>query len=469
VEITKNFNKEFFHLELQWINSVDLLLHCFTNFCCSFSMRFPCCFFFIVAVFCITADALSYEDEKKATRILFENAEREQLASILSTCQESPQEVVSDECRRADYVKRIDGILAKLQTQPLRLMSDEAAAPPKVRVVDESYQSLFENYVAHSVPFKGKLGVNASAASEIALAVSVCAQQTPPSSQHPVTGDFPLRDCANAADLRSVLHIPALAYNSYNVRLASAQTDSSSSSGSSVDLVSHWPSFLQVPPPQAEPLSHAAPRSCPANMHLLLWGPSAPLAARLFRRDLAAHALAPTPGEQELHQIQFHAPQQEQTSDDVSLMADRDEYLFVPHDYLVSLAQLQDDAVPATVFQMCFFDASNVNFVRESLSVAALLLEPQARAVVSLLQSSGPGGFDFNMTRKPPSSSISYEEYTTYPREGGAGSDSAAAANKPKSKPRGRDRSKGGANNFRGKKVLLHRILESTVFCALRR
>lgn len=406
------------------------------------------CFLLILTSFlCSTAHALTFEEEKKAAKTLFENIDRKQLSDSLTTCQHTHQHQGEAECRRLKYVKLVDDDLEKLKTPRSSLLNDEAPAVPKVRDMEESYQSLFENYVVQNVPFKGKLMGKSSAVTAMSEAALRCLE----TGERHNTGDLPLRDCLNSDDMRTAVQIPTVAYNSYNVRLASATTESSS-----VDLASHWPSLLQVPSSLAVPLSRAAPRSCPANMHLLLWGPSAHLTARLFPRDLAAHALSPSPGSDLLHHVQFRAPsdQQEGLYVDAPLMSGGDDYLFVPHDHLVSLAQQQANDVPAAVFQMCFFDASNVNYVRESLAVAALVLDPPALRALSLLQSGDNGLFDFNMTRKAPAAALSYSEYVNYPRGGGEGvqegSSSDITTAKSKNKPRGRDRSKGGANNFRG-------------------
>ena len=401
-------------------------------------MRFSNFFLLATAFVCSATEALTFEKEKMATRTLFEQ-----------TDQYTHLHQGEAESRRLKYVQRVRDDIQKLKTQHVSY-----DALPKIRAdIEESYQSLFENYIVQNVPYKGKLLGNSSTATAMFRAVSACMQQQQTGKNHPVTEDFPLRDCVNADELRDVVQVPAVAYNSYNVRLGLAAPPEGSGGSSSVDMASHWPSLLQVPTSLTIPLSRAAPRSCPADMHMLLWGPSAHLTARLFSRERASHALSPSPGNDLLHNVQFRAPseQLEGLSADTTLMAGGDDYLFVPHDHLVSLAQHEghDDAPPATVFLMCFFDASNVNFVRESLGVSALILDPLSLEALSLLQSSGAGRFDFNMTRKAPGAALSYRVYATYPRGAEGVGDGGDA--KSKSKPRGRDRSKGGANNFRGK------------------
>jgi hypothetical protein len=99
-------------------------------------------------------------------------------------------------------------------------------------VADESYQSIFENYIVQNVPFKGKLMAgNTSSSVMIAQAVfewvhqqqqqhessssSATVAASASAAYHPITThDFPLRDCANLAAMQSAVHIPTVVFNS---------------------------------------------------------------------------------------------------------------------------------------------------------------------------------------------------------------------------------------------------------------
>jgi hypothetical protein len=422
-------------------------------------------FFILLATmagYCVGSEVSNFREEKQATRVLFDS-DRNTLNSVLALCKHSSESQNTQECRRAEYVARVDEQLAKLRSGHVHHLQPGESAVPKVRDIDESYQSIFENYVVKHTPFKGKMSMNKTTVAAMSEAVSACAmlQQDAPTSPHPVTGDFPLEKCSNILDLKAVVQVPALAANSYNARVPSPFSGAGAErDAGAVDLASHWPSLLHL----TEPLALAGPRACPLGMHMILWSPSVHVSARIFSLDLHAYMLSPSPGVEELHHVQFRAPSEAEAgvAAEASLAAGSDEYLFVPRGYLVSVAQREDSPALATVCQMCFFDASNVNFVRESLSISELVLDPQARRVTSLLQpSGGETTFDFNMTRQLPDGFISYNEYAEYPRRREEGAATRVGSDEPSSggnsKPRrGRDRSsKGGASSFRGRQACM--------------
>lgn len=386
------------------------------------------------------AVAAAAEEEARAARAFFEQTDRAQLVSLLAACEldASPEEA---QCRRARYTQRVIDELSKLRTAPVE---QGARTADVVSTSETSYQALFENFVLQGIPFKGVLVSNISDDNAVVShALSECGQQAAGLSEKDRNAGLPLRDCVNADTLLSTVQVPVAALNSYNIRLRGAE-------GLGVggeDLAMHWPSVLPISSSYDLSLDRASPIYCPSGMHMLLWSPSATLYARLFPRGTASHELSPKAGEERPHRLQFQAPEASTIghlgATETVLRTGEEEYLFVPRSHLVSLAVLEDHTGPASVLQMCYFDASNLNFVRESLAVAAFTLEPQARGILAALHATG---FDFNMTRKAPLGSMSVKEHAIYPRSQQQ-EDGTAGTATPR---RGRDRSKGGAGAFRG-------------------
>ena len=395
--------------------------------------------------------ASSYDDEKRLVQQLYNNMGKDELTSVITACQHGLAGTDASECRRTEYVKRVKDQIAMLSAVPHSAVHKHVSTVPRV---DESYQSLFENYIVENKPYKGILMNNESLFNLMLRAGYACTEHHQPWSH--ALGDIPLRDCPNINDLRDVVIIPPVAANSYNVRLdlGSAESDLEAKSGF-INYATHWPSLISIPSTQDVSLPHASPRSCPANMHMLLWGASEHLTARLFPLDVTAYKLSPTPGSHALHEIHYRAPENENFAShvDISLMSDEEDYLFVPHNYGVSLAQLNSNMETSSVFHMCFFDASNINYVREALSTAALVLDSFAARAVSLLHSSGGEKFDFSMSRRASESFMTYGNYLTPIKSTTSGGDSLAMS---QNKPRNRDRTKGGSSSFRGR-LLWHK------------
>lgn len=385
----------------------------------------------------LTAVSGDYHAEARATRAMLDESNSDQLELILSSCKRDISTHGEVQCRRAKYVRGVTDLLTKLRSAP----STPGGATSQVKTSDESaYQVLFENFVLQSIPFKGKLISNFSASTVAAL--SECMQQAASFSNVDLSSGIPVRKCSVAEDLENKIEVPVVALNSYNVRLAS----SNGLGEGGENFAMHWPALLPLPRDQ-DSGSAGTVLSCPSNMHMLLWSPSAVVSARLFHRDTASHGLSPSAGEEHLHRLQFQAPGEEVARRldalDAVLEAGQGEYLFVPRSHIVSISQREVDAIASHVLQMCFFDASNLNVVRESLALASLTLEPQALGVLATLQGAGNEGFDFSMIRKAPEKFLSMNEHAVYPRQ--QKQDETAAA----SPRRGRDRSKGGANGFR--------------------
>jgi len=383
----------------------------------------------------LTAVSADYHAEAMATRAMLEESNVEHIASILSSCKRDISTHGEVQCRRAKYVKGVSDLLTKLRSTP----SVPGGPPSQVKTsVETGYQALFENFVMQNIPFKGTLLSNFSEST--ATSLSECMQQAAPFTAVDIFTGIPVRKCSNAEELMKTIEVPVVALNSYNVRLTS--TNGLGEGGENFAM--HWPALLPLPPHQDEAAAGTV-LSCPSNMHMLLWSPSARISAQLFHRETSSHGLSPAAGEDRLHRLQFQAPGEEVArglgSVNAVLKAGQSEYLFAPRSHIVSISHDEGDTTASHVLQMCFFDASNLNFVRESLALASLTLEPQALGVLSTLQGAGDVGFDFSMMRKAPEKFLSMDEHAVYPRQ-----QQEAGAPSPR---RGRDRSKGGASGFR--------------------
>jgi hypothetical protein len=244
--------------------------------------------------------------------------------------------------------------------------------------------------------------------------------------------------------------IPNIASNNYALKLANI---SSMSNNEQIDIAKHWPTLVPVTTEKGTTI-----QQCPLNMHMLLWGVrEETVLARVFHHT-SSYAFSPELGKEGvLHYVSYGGNAFPDTNGerdlpsftDVSLKPD--EYLFVPYNYMSALKlatsspatteteseTVHDKYGTHTVLKLCFFDASNLNHVRDALGIEALISSVSQQMSVLL---SSPSLFHFAMEKEPVDKNL-----VTY-LEGSKVVDSAPESTK------GRDRSNRG--NFKGMLII---------------
>lgn len=179
-----------------------------------------------------------------------------------------------------------------------------------------------------------------------------------------------------------------------------------------LNLATHWPTIVSL----NDNVSNRNVEECPLDMHMVLWGSSEEITIRLFKSDVSSAYFSPEFGSPVYHYFQYQ--QNGFTPTNLPLFSETTlqpgEFLFIPNNYLISLKSTQQAAEKeVNLLKLCYFDASNVNDVRNALQVEALVSQT---ALQLLKQLNSPTEFDFKMTREPPNE-ITVEKYHQFPKE----------------------------------------------------
>ena len=232
--------------------------------------------------------------------------------------------------------------------------------------------------------------------------------------------------------------IPKLAANNYLFRLKPALDISKDHTKAKNDVsFNRWPHLLSI-----DALDLPAVQQCPHDLHMLVWGASRPLRARIFHSS-SAHYFHPVIGRSsdalsginQLHEAIFSGSGYPMISQllaeihnkgtkanvtnkrfkipnfaEVTIVGES-EYLFIPNNYLVSFypsdiseennSNLLDQITRSTeertshLFQTCFVDASNLNRFKEALEFSSKISKVDEVMLESLIS----GSVDIRMER----------------------------------------------------------------------
>jgi hypothetical protein len=359
------------------------------------------------------------------------------LPQLLSQCMGGLSDISDKvECNDADYVHRV------MKAYNYLIANNEPTNTPVIATIPKtsSYEMLFTDYLAVNQPFKSSLENPLESTSEN-LAID-CGR----------SANVPLNKCLKYQQILNSFMIPRVAVNNYLFRLPSSPEEM-------FDYKLHWPSLLTVNSGETPNV-----QKCPQNMHMLVWGGSQSMRVRMFP-EAAGHAFSPKHTGMGIGQIQLDQniennetdiknPEDEsnnnsnndnikkvpihvttydgsgfpkistflseingekKTFDKIPRFAevkmDKDEYVFIPHNHLVSFYPssisekkidfLRDslldteDKKTSYMYQMCFMDASNLNKFKDSLDLSSRISAYDQ----SILDSLQTGSIDIKMDR----------------------------------------------------------------------
>jgi hypothetical protein len=339
--------------------------------------------------------------------------------------------------------------------------------PPKLtplEMLEEKtpFSVLFQNYILPKIPFKGRMK------SAISLSLTECAQAEK-MEIHSITKDYPLKNCYST-EVNKVIPIPKIAYNTYSLRLApptpsaDSETETQKSSNDLIlNLTDHWPTILSLDDTLSRPIE-----TCPLDMHMILWGASDDLTARIFQTEISSSYFSPLYGDPVAHYFQYSKNGFPSTASVSTAFPPYTEtiiksgdYLFVPNNHLVSLeinkqatstgsssgsdsASTGNVGGRSSVLKFCYFDASNVNDVRTALKLESFLSKTSSNF---LKQLNSPSSFDYTMVRDPPTETM-VDQFRVYPRV----SLETTTATTTKAKEKGEDsnRRNRGKSDYKG-------------------
>jgi hypothetical protein len=285
------------------------------------------------------------------------------------------------------------------QVPPINLLSDQMP-----------YQAIYQDYIINKKSFKGKMKSSEAEASGSSISISLtdCAQAKE-MEINAVTNDYSLKNCYGS-EMNKVIPVPNVAYNTYSIRFTNLLEDSSDDL--ILNLTDHWPTILPLDDSQLRPLE-----TCPLDMHMVLWGVTDDLIARVFKTDVSSSSFSPQYGDPIAHYFQYslNGFTPSSLTPFAETVIQSGEYLFVPNNHVVSLKPKSNkgsEGKEKSVLKMCFFDASNVNEVRQALKVESLV----SKASGSFLkQLNSPSSFDFAMVREPPTE-LTVNQFLVYPK-----------------------------------------------------
>jgi hypothetical protein len=285
---------------------------------------------------------------------------------------------------------------------------------PSINLLSDqmSYQAIYQDYIINKKSFKGKMKSSEAAASGSAISITLtdCAQAKE-MEINTVTNDYSLKNCYGS-EMNNVIPVPKIVYNTYSIRFISP-TEDYSNDDLILNLTDHWPTILPLDDSQLRPLE-----TCPLDMHMVLWGVSDDLIARVFKADVSSSYFSPQYGDPIAHYFQYS--QNGFTPSSLPPFAETvihsGEYLFVPNNYVVSLkpktSKGSDDLKEKSVLKLCYFDASNVNDVRHALKMESFVSKASGNF---LKQLNSPSSFDFSMVREPPAE-VMVNQFLLYPK-----------------------------------------------------
>lgn len=167
-----------------------------------------------------------------------------------------------------------------------------------------------------------------------------------------------------------------------------------------IDTSKYWPTLIPITSKKGDI------QQCPLGMHMVVWGATQPITARVFHSS-GAYVFGPEMGDKVLHYTTYKnnngfPSNQIELPPFTDITLDVGEFLFVPNNFLVAF-KLHDDTLDGstgqyTLLQTCFYDASNVNEVRDALEVEAMI-SPVSRVIYNAISS--PSLFSFAMERDP--------------------------------------------------------------------
>jgi hypothetical protein len=260
--------------------------------------------------------------------------------------------------------------------------------------------------------------------SAISLSLSECAQAET-MEMNPITKDYPLKSCSST-EVNKVIPVPKIAYNTYSIRFPSSllSEDENPSQDLILNLTDHWPTIVSLEETLTRPVE-----TCPLDMHMILWGVTDDLTARIFQSEVSSSYFSPDYGEPIAHYFQYSKngfPSSSSTLSQtlppyVETIIKAGEYLFIPNNHLVSLQMMEPGSVPegtipetprTSVLKLCYFDASNVNDVRNALKLESFLSKSSSNLFKQL---NSPSTFDFVMVRDPPAETM-VNQFRVYPK-----------------------------------------------------
>lgn len=288
---------------------------------------------------------------------------------------------------REEMVRRLEALKQNKIQQP--------ANGPIQDVNDLKYHQIFQDFIVPSRSFKGRFGDFSD--------IEHCKEDAFKTSKHHITGDVSLRGCSD----RSSFILPSIVRNNYLFRL------NSNNDLGGVDLVDYatqWPALV--------PLSVGIPTNvarCQMSMHQFVGNlHDSKIRVRLFS-DSAYSEFEPIVDINGTLDIPLHftlfnktgfpklsEPDKRRHSLPKFLEATllRGEYLFIPNSMLSSF--VVEEGGSGELLKFCFVDASNINAVRESFALSALI-SPRDKYIFKMLVS----GIDMKMDMMPSRSTLS--------------------------------------------------------------
>lgn len=312
-------------------------------------------------------------------------------------------EYVSNLLQQKDYLMKEYRSLHVPQVSPIMSVTNDQT----------TYSTIYQDYILTKKSFKGKLKSEATksgsnSAASVSISLSDCVQQDQKMELDAITNDYSLKNC-NSMELNKIIPIPNIAYNSYTVRF---KQNEELMEDLILNLTDHWPTILPLDDNELRPIE-----TCPLNMHMILWGASDDVIARVFNTEVASSSFSPKFGKSVAHYFEYSRNGYSHSSlpPYAETIIQPGEYLFIPNNQLVSLqtkGEPDGEKKEKSLLKLCFFDASNVNDVRNSLKIESYISRSSADF---LKQLNSPSSFDFTMIREPPAD-IVVDQYLVFPK-----------------------------------------------------
>jgi hypothetical protein len=199
---------------------------------------------------------------KKYEQLLQQPDYMADLPSLVSRCLAGERETNRLVCDDAEYVSKVSSgyeDLAKVTGA-----TTSTAVPPIATLSTPSgtFERVFLDYIRTNKPLKGTLEQKLTIDELFKKCTNFDIKST----------NFPLKQCEHYPDLLGSIIIPSAGANNYLFRLNESTLDPSD-----FDYVSGWPVISTVNMAQTPVVE-----GCPQNMHMLMWGATRPLRARVF-------------------------------------------------------------------------------------------------------------------------------------------------------------------------------------------
>lgn len=208
---------------------------------------------------------------KKYEQLLQQPDYMADLPSLVSRCLAGERETNRLVCDDAEYVSKVSSGYDAIARVTAATATSTAVVPiASLSTPSCTFERVFLDYIRTNKPLKGTL--------ERKLAIdevfTICDNFDKTKST-----EYPLKQCENYPELLNKFVIPSIGANSYLFRL----NESSSLDQYDFDYVSGWPMIATV-----DMALTPVVQSCPQNMHMLVWGASKSLRARLFPSSSSA-------------------------------------------------------------------------------------------------------------------------------------------------------------------------------------